>query len=179
MQKPILLGGTIDFHLAALTMTDNSTSPSTGQGRMLLSHNFTLTESDVHPLNRPEFADVFSKGLEAIEGISCDLIENPHWVVEVNYDANKYTPTEVGEQCAQALVNYRKSHSNSGFTVMALGGIKTTPATSPAPSLQTGEWGVDVVETVSPEEFLEEINWEMLAGAKPPENVFRIDEAVA
>ena len=153
-------------------MTDNS------KGRMLLSHNFALLEGEVHPLNREEFADVFIKGLSDTADIDCALIDNPHWIVEVSYDSAKYTPTEVGQQCADTLVTYRKEHNKKDFTVMALGGVKNTPATSPAPSLQTGEWGVDVVETLNPEEFLEEINWDKLAGAKPAEDIFRIDCAV-
>ncbi|MEO1622147.1 MAG: DUF2656 family protein [Cyanobacteria bacterium J06632_3] len=153
-------------------MTDNS------QGRMLLSHNFTLPEEEVHSLNREEFAAVFTKGLSETPDIDCTLIDNPHWVVAVAYDTSKYSPTEVGQHCAQTLANYRKETSQKNFTVMALGGVKNTPATSPLPSLQPGEWGVDVVETVEPQEFLEEINWDKLSGAKPAEEIFRIDCAV-
>ena len=145
---------------------------------MLLSHNFALLEGEVHPLNREEFADVFIKGLEGTAGIDCALIDNPHWVVAVNYDSEKYTPAEAGKQCAETLATYRKEHNKKDFTVMALGGVKNTPATSPAPALQTGEWGVDVVETANPQEFLDEINWDKLSGAKPAEDIFRIDCSV-
>lgn len=147
-------------------------------GRMLLSHNFALTEMDVHPLNREEFAAVFSQGLDGQVGVECALIDNPHWVVEVRYETSRYTPNAVGQLCADTLAKYRIDHANKGFFVMTLGGMKTTPATGAPPSLQTGEWGVDVVETVSPEEFLEEINWEQLAGAKPAANIFRIERPV-
>lgn len=61
---------------------------------------------------------------------------------------------------------------------MALGGVKNTPATSPLPALQTGEWGVDMVEAANPQEFLDEINWDKLSSAKPAEDIFRIDCAV-
>ncbi|MGD1896394.1 MAG: DUF2656 family protein [Phormidesmis sp.] len=161
-------------------MTDNSPNASADAtlGRMLLSHNFTLPEAEVHPLNREEFADVFVKGLSDVAGIESAPIDNPHWVVEVSYSSEKYTPTAVGQQCADVLAEYRKTRGAKGFTVMALGGVKNTPATGPSPSLQTGEWGVDVVETRDPEEFLEEINWDKLAGAKPTEDIFRIDCAV-
>lgn len=156
----------------AVTMTNTST------GRMLLSHNFALLENEGHPLNREEFANVFSKELSDTAGIDCTLIDNPHWIVEVSYDTDKYTPTEVGQQCAQTLATYRKEHNSTNMTVMALGGVKNTPATSPTPSLQTGEWGVDVVETRDPEGFLTEINWDKLSGAKPAEDIFRIDCAL-
>ena len=142
---------------------------------MLLSHNFTLPEGEVHPLNREEFAEVFTKGLSETTGIEGTMIDNPHWIVEVSYDLQKYTPTEVGQQCADTLAAYRKQENSTGFTVMALGGVKRTPATSPPPSLQTNEWGVDVVEARNPQMFLDEIKWEQLSGAKPAEDIFRID----
>ncbi len=145
---------------------------------MLLSHNFALLEGEVHPLNREEFAEVFTEGLDSTAGINCALIDNPHWIVEVSYDTEEYTPTEVGQQCINTLATYRKAHSKKDFTIMALGGVKNTPATSPAPSLQTGEWGVDVVETRDPDDFLEEINWHKLSAAKPAEDIFKIDYAV-
>ncbi|MGB7251398.1 MAG: DUF2656 family protein [Phormidesmis sp.] len=147
-------------------------------GRMLLSHNFALTEDEVHPLNRKEFAAVFSQGLSSQAGITCALIDNPHWVVETRYETSQYTPQAVGQLCADVLAKYRVEHRKKGFYIMALGGLKTTPPTGGPTSLQTGEWGVDIVETRAPEEFLEEINWDHLAGTKPPESVFRIDREV-
>ena len=108
--------------------------------------------------------------------MDCTSIDNPHWVVEVGYDATQYSPTDIGQMCADALATYRQNSSDQkSFTIMALGGVKNTPSSAPAPALQTGEWGVDLVETVEPEVFLEEIKWEKLAGAKPAEDVFRID----
>lgn len=146
---------------------------------MLLSHNFTLIESEVHPLNREQFADVFIKGLSEKPDVDCALIENPHWVVEVNYSADAHSPTEVGQLCVDALATYRMdSGDKKSFTIMALGGIKNTPTTAPAPSLQTGEWGVDIVETAEPDVFLEEINWETLSHAKSAEDVFKLDREV-
>jgi len=154
-------------------MTDSPKS------RMLLSHNFTLIESEVHPLNRKQFADVFVSGLSEKTDLNCAPIDNPHWAVEVSYSANAYSPTEIGQICADALAAYRiNSSDQKSFTILALGGVKNTPSTSPAPALQTGEWGVDIVETTEPDVFLEEINWKALSSAKPAEDVFRIDCAV-
>ncbi|MEM6451885.1 MAG: DUF2656 family protein [Cyanobacteria bacterium P01_D01_bin.105] len=147
-------------------------------GRMLLSHNFTLTHDEVHPLSREEFAQVFVQGLGNHSGVQATLISHPHWVVDVSYETGRYTSAQVGQMCAEALATYRKQHNNEGFTVMALGGEKTTPATGAPPSLQTGEWGTDVVETADPGEFLAEINWDKLAGAKPSEQIFRIDVSI-
>ncbi len=148
------------------------------RNRMLLSHNFALTHNAVHPLNRKEFAAVFINGLKEQSGIDCAPIENPHWIVEVRYDVSQYSPDKVGQICAEALMNYRKAHKKEAFYILALGGVKTTPSTGSPPSLQTGEWGVDVVETANPEEFLIEMNWEKLAGAKPSTDVFRVDFSV-
>lgn len=147
-------------------------------GRMLLSHNFTLSEGTVRPLSRREFAEVFSQGLDIQVGIDCRLIDNPHWAVEVHYETGRYTPAEVGQLCADTLAQYRIAQKDEGFYVMTLGGLKTTPPTGAPPALQTGEWGVDVVETRSPKEFLEEINWERLTAAKPTESVFKIEHPV-
>lgn len=141
---------------------------------MLLSHNFTLIESEVHPLNREEFAEVFVKALDDQAGVDCSAVENPHWVVEVRYDSH-YAPLEVGQLCIDALAQYRIDRESKGFCILALGGLKTTPPTGAPPSLQTDEWGVDIVETRDPDMFLEEINWDKLAAAKPPENVFKVD----
>ncbi len=153
-------------------MTDNL------DGRMLLSHNFALTAGEVHPLNREEFVEVFTNGLADNADVRCSAIENPHWVVEVRYEASKLAPKDVGQLCVDAIATYRTEHKKDGFYVMALGGEKTTPPTGSHLSLQTGEWGVDVVETADREEFLAEINWDKLAGAKPAEQIFRIDQAI-
>ena len=99
-------------------------------------------------------------------------------LLKFRYAADSLSPKAVGQLCADALTSYRKGHKANGFYVMALGGEKTTPPTGGPPSLQTGEWGVDMVETAEPEEFLAEINWNKLSGAKPAEQIFRIDHAI-
>ena len=64
-------------------------------------------------------------------------------------------------------------------TVMLLGGLKMTPAMGTSPtSLQPGEWGVDVVETTSPEQFLAGLNWETITANKPPEQIFKVTHIV-
>ncbi len=156
-------------------MTDKSNS---GHNRMLLSHNFTLTESEVHPLNRAEFVEIFVKALDDQTGIDCTPIENPHWVVEVRYETSRYSPLKVGQLCLDALASYRIDHESKGFQIMALGGLKTTPPTGAPPALQTDEWGVDIVETRDPNMFLEEISWDKLTGTKPSESVFKVDHSL-
>ena len=59
--------------------------------------------------------------------------------------------------------------------VLILAGLKTTPPLGNSPEgLQTGEWGVDAVETLSPEGFLSSIGWEEKTAGKTVENVFKI-----
>ncbi|MEM9265895.1 MAG: DUF2656 domain-containing protein [Cyanobacteria bacterium P01_F01_bin.13] len=154
----------------------------TATTRMLLSHNCTLPEGQVSTLSREDFANVFIDGLTPHSDIQCKLIENPHWIVEILFDARRASPTEVANLCAQSLGAKRAAEPDklvNSHTVMLLGGIKTTPAFGTSPtSLQTGEWGVDVVETVSPDQFLAGLNWETVTASKPPEQIFKVIHVV-
>ncbi|MEM7556166.1 MAG: DUF2656 domain-containing protein [Cyanobacteria bacterium P01_A01_bin.84] len=167
------------------------------KGRMLLSHNFNIS-SDIAPeLSREEFTEIFISGLSSCNDITCSQINNPHWIVEVLFDSQKRTAAQVGELCAEALSNKRRSHlyeklsqptislessqkkSDSTYDILALGGVKTTPAISSSlTSLQQGEWGVDVVETPDRDLFLQGLGWEVVIASKPPENVFKIELTV-
>lgn len=156
-------------------------------GRMLLSHNFALPEGAVRSINREEFAEVFTRFFaqgsaqgesNTYDDVNCASIDNPHWIVELRYPMSEYSPAAVGELVVEALASYRQNQSAKGFYVMTLGGMKTTPPTGALPALQAGEWGVDVVETRSPADFLAEINWDKLAGAKPEEQIFKIERSV-
>lgn len=147
------------------------------KGRMLLSHNFNVTEDIVPALSREEFAQVFITGLE--NTAQCRLVNNPHWIVEVLFDINKKSPTQMGESYAQALLNRRRSQMKEDKLlphILILGGVKTTPAMSSSPdSLQPGEWGVDVVETSDAQAFLQSIGWDAAIASKPPESVFKVE----
>ena len=145
---------------------------------MLLSHNFDLRHSELPALKREDFAQVFIDGLKGKEGIQCSYIENPHWVVEILFPTDKYEPKEIGRLCGEILTNKRKSQQSSGLTTdtLILGGIKTTPATSMSPtSLKTGEWGVDVVETLQGNAFLQSINWDNLSADRPSDGIFKLE----
>ncbi len=150
--------------------------------RMLLSHNCTLPEGQVSTLSRDDFANVFIEELKSHTDIQCSLIENPHWMVEILFDAQQKFPTEVAALCAQSLGARRlaePARKIDSYTVMLLGGIKTTPAMGSSPtSLQPGEWGVDVVETASPEQFLAGLNWETVTASKPSEQIFKVTHVV-
>lgn len=146
--------------------------------RMLLSHNCTLSADQVSPLSRQDFANVFISGLKSHLEIQCSLIENPHWMVEVLFDPQQKSPTDVAALCAQSLGAQRSAQASKNidrYTVMLLGGLKTTPAMGNSPtSLQPDEWGVDVVETTSPEQFLASLNWESVTANKPSEQIFKV-----
>ncbi|ESA36975.1 hypothetical protein N836_05275 [Leptolyngbya sp. Heron Island J] len=149
---------------------------------MLLSHNCTLLEGHVSNLSRKDFANVFIEGLKTYTDIQCSLIDNPHWMVEILFDAQQKTPTDVAALCAQSLGTQRlaePARQINSYRIMLLGGIKTTPAMGNSPtSLQPGEWGVDVVETISPEQFLAGLNWETVTASKPPEQIFKVTHIV-
>jgi Protein of unknown function (DUF2656) len=144
-------------------------------GRMLLSHNFNLTDERVPKLNRKAFAAIFTEGLADAQ-IQCRLIDHPHWVVEVCFGAER-SPAQVGEQCAKVLLDARKTHQPDPDqlpVILVLGGLKTTSATGPLPALQPREWGVDVVETASAELFLQELGWTEAVAARSPDTVFKV-----
>jgi Protein of unknown function (DUF2656) len=149
------------------------------QGRMLLSHNFDVSPDIVPALSREEFADVFRSGLQTQTHLQCRLVNHPHWVVEILFTIAQFSPQQVGELCAQALATQRQMHKPSQAPmpeILVLGGIKTTPPTSNAPdALQTGDWGVDVVETLSSEAFLQSIAWDTTIAQKSADTIFKVE----
>ncbi len=142
------------------------------QGRMLLSHNFNIQSEKVPALSRSEFTAIFQAGLG--EGYQCQEVDSPHWIVEVLFPGDRL-PQVVGEAVATALAAFRKAD----VEILALGGLKSTPPTSSAPSaLQPGEWGVDVVETADSEEFLKSIDWANTVIGRSAETFFEVRRAV-
>jgi len=152
---------------------------STGQiqGRMLLSHNFDLTPDIVPALSRVEFAEVFRSSLSRYPACQCRLVNHPHWTVEILFPTQEFAPSQIGEFCAQALADQRRSKAPATMPeILVLGGLKTTPPTSDSPdALQTGEWGVDVVETRSIEAFLRSIDWDTTISSKPTDSIFKVE----
>jgi Protein of unknown function (DUF2656) len=145
--------------------------------RMLLSHNFDIAAENVPALSREAFTQLFSDGFHATPEIQCRQVDNPHWIVEIVAPANFLTPQQIGEKCAQILSDSRiKTLGAIDFDILVLGGIKTTPATSSSPdALQPNQWGVDVVETRSGEQFLRSINWAGTISTKPADSIFKIE----
>lgn len=145
---------------------------------MLLSHNFDVAPDQVPALSREEFAALFQAGLSRYPTLQCRLVENPHWIVEITFPAAEFSPVQVGEYCAHALAEKRRSQAVRPAAmpeILVLGGIKSTPPTSNSPdALQPGNWGVDVVETRSGAAFLQAIGWEATIATKPPEQIFKV-----
>lgn len=151
--------------------------------RMLLSHNFDLDDGTIPALSREEFAAVLINGFRDRPAIQCHAVDHPHWMVALKFDANAGTPEQLGQDCAQILRRHRQ-HQISGTleaeprtlpNVLILGGIKITPPINNSPdSLQTGEWGVDVVETVNGDRFLDNIHWQTTISQKDPTTIFKV-----
>ena len=150
---------------------------SLSKGRMLLSHNFNLYDNVIPAMNREEFTQVFIAGFQEQDNITCNLIDNPHWIVEIIFPKEQFSAQQIGDKCGRILVEKRKTQNNPKMPhILVLGGKKTTPATGNSPtSLQPGEWGVDVVETATAQTFLASINWDELSSQKPIDNVFKIE----
>ena len=141
--------------------------------RMLLSHNFDIADETVPFLSRETFTQVFIDGFQPMPEVRCRLLDNPHWILEVVAPASLLTPKELGEKCAHILA---ASRGSIDFDILILGGIKTTPATSNSPdALQANQWGVDVVETKSGEQFLRSINWAGTIATKDTDSIFSVE----
>jgi Protein of unknown function (DUF2656) len=145
------------------------------RGRMLLSHNFDITDGSLVALSRAEFAEIFSTGFQKNPQIKCRLINHPHWIVEILFPLDRPS-IAVGSECAHILAQYRQQANGHRADVLVLGGVKTTPATSNDPdALQLSEWGVDVVETPSSDQFLTSINWATTIAQKPVDQIFQVE----
>ncbi len=149
-------------------------------GRMLLSHNFDISNDIFPELSLQEFTQVFIEGLSQYDGVKCRQVNHPHWMVEILFPKNSFSPPTIGEMCATALVNTRMSQKNKDDSlpdILILAGLKTTPPLSDSPdTLQPGEWGVDVVETTSAEKFLTELGWEEKTAGKTIDRVFKVEK---
>lgn len=140
--------------------------------RMLLSHNFNLTDDRLPALSRSQFCAIFQQGLD--RAYRCQPVESPHWVLEISIPSDS-NPHQAGLAVAETLAQARAAV----MEILILGGIKTTPATSSLPgALQPGEWGVDVVETADGEEFLRSIDWATTVASRASDSYFEVRRPV-
>ena len=143
--------------------------------RMLLSHNFDITDAAIPALSRAAFTDIFVQALGDCG--TCRLVDNAHWIVEVRFDEKQFTPVQMGDRYVQALASARRSTltADTQFPeILALGGLKSTPPMSDSPdSLQINEWGVDVVETVNADAFLAGLGWDATVSTRAPGTIFK------
>lgn len=147
--------------------------------RMLLSYNFNLAQGELPILQREEFAQVFIDGFQAEDRINCKLIDNYHWIVEIQFSPAQLTPEEVAKLCGNILWQTRQKQKKDEYVMpdlLLLGGRKTTPSSSiSVNSLHLGEWGVDVVETPSADVFLASIQWDQTIEAKPRDSFLKVE----
>jgi Protein of unknown function (DUF2656) len=145
---------------------------------MLLSHNFDITDGSLPALSREEFAEVFRSGLSDDTRMQCRSIAHPHWIMEILFTGD-LAPNTVGSECARILAQHRQQAVGTRADILVLGGIKTTPPTSPDPdALQPGQWGVDVVETSSGDLFLTKIEWAATIAPKPADSIFQVQLSI-
>ncbi len=141
--------------------------------RFLLSHNHNIPESVAPPLTPAEFSAVFQTHLAAHLGDAIATpIAHPHWRCAVETTA---APEAVGVALIAALKQARSTNGPIAYQILALGGLKTTPATATSPNaLQPGEWGVDVVETLDAVAFLADLGWDKLTAGRSAAELFQV-----
>ncbi len=143
--------------------------------RMLLSHNFDITDAAIPALSRVAFTDIFVQALEDCG--ACRLVNNAHWVVEVRFEESQFTPAQMGDRYVQALASARRSTLTASTKfpeILALGGLKSTPPMSDSPdALQMNEWGVDIVETLNADAFLAGLGWAGTISSRAPGTIFK------
>lgn len=135
----------------------------------VLSHNLQVQDSNVPSLTPAELAEGLSAACPSIQAASA--LNHGHWMIRIEAAVSV-------EQLAQELAHgWLEMRSQKGHkadhVVMALGGRKDTEG-APGSPLEKGFWGVDVVESRSPDEFLQAINWSALKQARPEDAVFEV-----
>lgn len=139
--------------------------------RLLLSHNYSISANEAPALDMEEFAAAFTA---ASESWQVRVVKHPHWRCEIlTTDDDSQI---LGMALARALATHRRQQLGRELKhlVLALGGLKITPATSTDPSaLQPGDWGVDIVETLDVKAFLQTIGWENLIVGRPETEIFQ------
>ncbi len=144
--------------------------------RFLLSHNYNISPTLAPALTVDEFCGAFATHLSQHLAVPCQVapIAHPHWRCEIIVAS---PPIAIGQALVSALSQARSVQLGQpiAYQILALGGLKTTPAASPDPmALQLGEWGVDVVETLDPPGFLANLGWDKLIANRSTAEMFQV-----
>jgi hypothetical protein len=132
----------------------------------VLSHNLQIQSESVPSFTAEELAEGLSLHSDHIKA---NALNHPHWMVLVESELSSH---ELAREVVDSWKKLRQSLGHSiNHSLVALGGRKDSVATSSSP-LKEGYWGVDVVECLNPDMFLESINWDSLKAARPEESVF-------
>lgn len=135
----------------------------------VLSHNLQVNSTTLPPLSAEELAVGLKKHSQRIT--SADPLSHPHWLVTLQAEGSAQ---EVADDLIAAWRALRKTRGDDmAQHLLALGGRKDTEG-APGSPLQRGAWGVDVVETVDGDAFLQSINWEGLKAGRPADGVFEL-----
>lgn len=140
--------------------------------RFFLSHNHSISENIAPSIPNDKFWEVFK--VQSVSDWQIIPLSHPHWLCQIITTASVST---VAEFLVKALVDYRQNQLQKKlpYHVLALGGVKNTPANSPdANSLQQGDWGVDIVEVENVQLFLQSINWDNLVAGRLAEDIFQV-----
>ena len=133
----------------------------------VLSHNLQVNSATLPPLSARELADGLQANSERIR--SSEALDHPHWLVMLVADGSA---SEVADDLLSAWRALRAARGeDSDHHLLALGGRKDS-AGAPGSPLQPGAWGVDVVETINGDAFLQAINWAGLKEGRPADGVF-------
>ncbi|HJN35688.1 MAG: DUF2656 family protein [Prochlorococcus sp.] len=135
----------------------------------ILSHNLQVQSSQVPTLSAQELAAGLAS--HCLSLTVSEPLDHPHWMAKVE---SELTPQQLA---AELVKGWRSLRAELGHdhqhAVMALGGRKDSEG-QPGSPLQKGAWGVDVVETLDPAEFLKAINWAALKADRPVDGVFEL-----
>lgn len=140
--------------------------------RFFLSHNYSISENIAPSIPDEKFWEVFN--VKLVSDWEVIPLSHSHWRCLVITTAPVST---VAQSLVNALVDYRQNQLQKKlpYRVLALGGVKNTPANSPdVNSLQQGDWGVDIVEVEDAQSFLQSINWDNLVAGRLAEDIFQV-----
>lgn len=133
----------------------------------VLSHNLQVSSEGLPSLSAQELASGLKAHSQRIT--FAEALDHPHWLVKLEAEG---TVHEIADDLVASWRAFRAvCGHDSAHHLLALGGRKDAEG-APGSPLQSGSWGVDVVETLDGDAFLKAINWEGLKAGRPEDGVF-------